>query len=197
MRRVNEAIANARAAAIARGELDFNVQAGALTETAYVQLMHRGIACIDVGFPTRYTHSAVEVCDAADLECLTRLLIAAVGRIDDEGNIWITGRSKFVIVLESGEKIWTTAPSLFIGVIVAGPDVEEAQAELDRVAQVRPGIGSAAKLRQPEVHGPVVHPGKLNVTRAAPALTGQPSVTDSPCRVRSNPLSDWAMVSIG
>jgi long-chain acyl-CoA synthetase len=28
-----------------------------------------------------------------------------VGRIDDEGNIWITGRSKFVIVLDSGEKI--------------------------------------------------------------------------------------------
>jgi long-chain acyl-CoA synthetase len=29
-----------------------------------------------------------------------------IGRIDEEGNIWITGRSKFVIVLESGEKIY-------------------------------------------------------------------------------------------
>jgi len=28
-----------------------------------------------------------------------------VGRIDEEGNIWITGRSKFVIVLDSGEKV--------------------------------------------------------------------------------------------
>jgi len=28
-----------------------------------------------------------------------------VGYIDDEGNVWITGRSKFVIVLDSGEKI--------------------------------------------------------------------------------------------
>lgn len=28
-----------------------------------------------------------------------------LGRIDEEGNIWITGRSKYVIVLESGEKI--------------------------------------------------------------------------------------------
>lgn len=28
-----------------------------------------------------------------------------VGYIDDEGNIWITGRSKFVIVLDSGEKV--------------------------------------------------------------------------------------------
>ena len=29
-----------------------------------------------------------------------------IGRIDEDGNIWITGRSKFVIVLESGEKIY-------------------------------------------------------------------------------------------
>jgi long-chain acyl-CoA synthetase len=28
-----------------------------------------------------------------------------VGHIDDDGNIWITGRSKFVIVLDSGEKV--------------------------------------------------------------------------------------------
>ncbi len=28
-----------------------------------------------------------------------------IGRIDDEGAVWITGRSKFVIVLESGEKV--------------------------------------------------------------------------------------------
>ena len=55
---------------------------GALTETSYVQLMHRGIACIDMGFPVRYTHSALEVCDARDLEALTRLAAAAIGRID-------------------------------------------------------------------------------------------------------------------
>jgi long-chain acyl-CoA synthetase len=28
-----------------------------------------------------------------------------LGRIDEEGNIWITGRSKYIIVLDSGEKI--------------------------------------------------------------------------------------------
>lgn len=28
-----------------------------------------------------------------------------VGYIDDEGNVWITGRSKFVVVLDSGEKV--------------------------------------------------------------------------------------------
>jgi putative aminopeptidase FrvX len=55
---------------------------GALTETSYVQLVGKGVACIDMGFPARYTHSALEVCDLADLESLARLLIAAAGRID-------------------------------------------------------------------------------------------------------------------
>jgi putative aminopeptidase len=55
---------------------------GALTETSYVQLVGKGVACIDMGFPARYTHSALEVCDLADLEGLTRLLTAALKRID-------------------------------------------------------------------------------------------------------------------
>ena len=55
---------------------------GALTETSYVQLVGKGVACIDMGFPARYTHSALEVCDLGDLESLTRLLIAALQRID-------------------------------------------------------------------------------------------------------------------
>ncbi|PZF78013.1 M42 family peptidase [Aestuariivirga litoralis] len=55
---------------------------GALTETSYVQLVGKGVASIDMGFPARYTHSALEVCDLADLEGLTRLLTAALTRID-------------------------------------------------------------------------------------------------------------------
>ncbi len=55
---------------------------GALTETSYVQLVGKGVACIDMGFPARYTHSALEVCDLADLESLTKLLISALQRID-------------------------------------------------------------------------------------------------------------------
>ena len=55
---------------------------GALTETSYVQLVGKGVASIDMGFPARYTHSALEVCDLADLESLTRLLVAALLRID-------------------------------------------------------------------------------------------------------------------
>jgi putative aminopeptidase FrvX len=54
---------------------------GALTETSYVQLVGRGVASIDLAFPARYTHSAREVCDLADLEGLTRLLVAALPRI--------------------------------------------------------------------------------------------------------------------
>jgi putative aminopeptidase len=59
-----------------------SAQIGGLTETSYVQLIGEGVASIDVGFPTRYTHSALEVCDLDDLAALTRLLVAAIGRID-------------------------------------------------------------------------------------------------------------------
>ena len=55
---------------------------GALTETSYVQLVGKGVASIDMGFPARYTHSALEVCDLADLEGLTQLLFKALQRID-------------------------------------------------------------------------------------------------------------------
>jgi putative aminopeptidase FrvX len=47
-----------------------------------VQLVGRGVASIDLGFPCRYTHSSLEVCDVGDLAALTQLLVAAFGRID-------------------------------------------------------------------------------------------------------------------
>jgi putative aminopeptidase FrvX len=55
---------------------------GALTDSSYVQLVGQGVAAIDLGFPMRYSHSSLEVCDLADLEALTRLLAAALTRID-------------------------------------------------------------------------------------------------------------------
>jgi putative aminopeptidase FrvX len=55
---------------------------GALTDSSYVQVTGTGVACIDLGFPTRYTHSSLEVCDLADLEGLARLLVAGISRID-------------------------------------------------------------------------------------------------------------------
>jgi putative aminopeptidase FrvX len=55
---------------------------GALTDNAYVQLVHHGVACIDVGFPMRYSHSPVELCDPADLQQLAVLLGEVVHSID-------------------------------------------------------------------------------------------------------------------
>ena len=56
-------------------------QVGVLTDSAYVQLVGDGVASIDLGFPMRYSHSSLEVCDLADLEGLTRLLITGLARI--------------------------------------------------------------------------------------------------------------------
>jgi putative aminopeptidase FrvX len=61
--------------------LQRSAQVGVLTDLSYVQLLGEGVVSIDVGFPCRYTHSSLEMCDLADLEGLTRLLAGALGRI--------------------------------------------------------------------------------------------------------------------
>lgn len=61
--------------------LQRSAQVGVLTDLSYVQLVGSGVASIDVGFPMRYTHSSLEMCDMADLEGLTRLLLAALPMI--------------------------------------------------------------------------------------------------------------------
>ena len=61
--------------------LQRSAQSGVLTDLSYVQLVGEGVVSIDVGFPMRYSHSSLELCDLNDLEGLTRLLVAAVGRI--------------------------------------------------------------------------------------------------------------------
>lgn len=73
-----------KAASVAGVGLQKSAQSGILTETSYVQLIGAGVACIDVGFPCRYTHSALEVCDVNDLTGLAELLVAALGEIDDD-----------------------------------------------------------------------------------------------------------------
>ena len=55
---------------------------GALTDSSYVQLVGQGVASIDLGFPMRYSHSALEVCDLGDLMDLKQLLVAGLSRID-------------------------------------------------------------------------------------------------------------------
>jgi putative aminopeptidase FrvX len=64
--------------------LQRSAQVGVLTDLSYVQLVGRGVAAIDVGFPMRYSHSAREVVQLSDLEDLARLLVAALARIDPD-----------------------------------------------------------------------------------------------------------------
>ncbi len=54
---------------------------GALTDSSYVQLVGEGVACIDLCFPSRYTHTALEVCDLDDLVGLTSLCVGAIRRM--------------------------------------------------------------------------------------------------------------------
>lgn len=61
--------------------LQRSAQVGVLTDLSYVQLVGHGVACIDMGFPMRYSHSARELCDLNDLVALTQLLNAALTRI--------------------------------------------------------------------------------------------------------------------
>ncbi len=61
--------------------LQRSAHTGALTDNSYVQLVGQGVAAIDLGFPCRYTHSSLEVCDLSDLVGLTQLLIEGLRRI--------------------------------------------------------------------------------------------------------------------
>jgi putative aminopeptidase FrvX len=62
--------------------LQRSAQVGVLTDSSYVQLVHGGVAAIDLGFPCRYTHSALEVCDLSDLVSLSALLVAGLSSIE-------------------------------------------------------------------------------------------------------------------
>ncbi len=61
--------------------LQRSAQVGVLTDLSYVQLVGDGVASIDLGFPMRYSHSSLEVCDLRDLVGLTALLEAGLARI--------------------------------------------------------------------------------------------------------------------
>ena len=71
-----------KTAAAEKITLQRSAHIGALTDSSYVQVTGTGVACIDLGFPCRYTHSSLEMCDLADLEGLAQLLIAGISRID-------------------------------------------------------------------------------------------------------------------
>jgi len=61
--------------------LQRSAQVGVLTDLSYVQTVGQGVASLDIGFPMRHSHSALECCDLADLASLARLILAALARI--------------------------------------------------------------------------------------------------------------------
>jgi putative aminopeptidase len=61
--------------------LQRSAHTGALTDSSYVQLVGGGVAAIDLGFPMRYSHSSLEVCDLDDLDQLTTLLVEGIASI--------------------------------------------------------------------------------------------------------------------
>ena len=64
--------------------LQRSAQVGVLTDLSYVQLVGEGVVSIDVGFPMRYSHSSLEVCDLSDLDRLAWLLTAALANIGSD-----------------------------------------------------------------------------------------------------------------
>ena len=62
--------------------LQRSATSGILTDSSYVQLVDKGVAAIDMGFPLRYSHSSREVCDLRDLIDLESLLFKAILNID-------------------------------------------------------------------------------------------------------------------
>ncbi|MDE7037193.1 MAG: hypothetical protein K2O98_04360 [Lachnospiraceae bacterium] len=57
-----------------RMPLQRSASCGILTDASYVQLYHKGVPVIDLGFPCRYTHTAVELCRLKDLKELSFLV---------------------------------------------------------------------------------------------------------------------------
>lgn len=56
---------------------------GILTDSAYIQLEGEGVACLEMGFPARYTHTPVEVCDVTDIDALATMCVGMMQRIDE------------------------------------------------------------------------------------------------------------------
>lgn len=76
-------VACAETAAAAQGiNLQRSAQVGVLTDLSYVQLVGRGVAALDLGFPMRYSHGASEMCDVRDLHQLCDLLFGMLTQMD-------------------------------------------------------------------------------------------------------------------
>lgn len=67
-----------RVAADQSTPLQRHVFFGGLTDASFLQFEERGIPCIDIGFPCRYTHAPVESCDLRDVDAAATLVHAAL-----------------------------------------------------------------------------------------------------------------------
>ncbi len=56
---------------------------GIVTDNAYLQLEGEGVCCLEMGFPARYTHTPVEMCEISDIESLSKLVSCMLHEIDD------------------------------------------------------------------------------------------------------------------
>jgi putative aminopeptidase FrvX len=55
-------------------KLQRHATVGMLTDASYVQFVEDGVPCIDLSWPTRYTHTGIETCSINDLENLEQLV---------------------------------------------------------------------------------------------------------------------------
>ena len=60
---------------------------GILTDASYIQLEGEGVACLEMGFPARYTHTPVEICDVRDIDSLATICSGMMQRIDSSFQI--------------------------------------------------------------------------------------------------------------
>jgi len=67
-----------KAAAKTKTSLQRHATVGLLTDASYVQLVNGGTPALDLCWPTRYTHTGVEMCSMDDLEGLQRLITGVV-----------------------------------------------------------------------------------------------------------------------
>ena len=58
-----------------------NVSMGLLTDASFMQLEGEGVHCIDIGFPTRYTHAPVESASVQDMDYMVELIVKALSEL--------------------------------------------------------------------------------------------------------------------
>ena len=73
-----------KAAISSKVNLQRHATMGLLTDASYVQLVGDGVACVDLAWPTRYTHSGVERCSLDDLEALRKLLVEVISKFPSQ-----------------------------------------------------------------------------------------------------------------